>query len=186
MAFESLNFCFKTEHRLKKGRVRHWEEEIRDAGELAGERRNKFFDVLYFLSSLKEMPTTFGLGRYKGFPKSTPRSCSKLAKSEEGGAAIRKYSPAEETVDLRRKPSNRQLQHLLSPAANEAGLPPSLFINAHLPSSSRQFTLDPSTVPHDSFDGDAEDDQGPPCTCRNIRITGICNLIKTYEGNERL
>ncbi|VDO16026.1 unnamed protein product, partial [Rodentolepis nana] len=76
----------------------------------------------------------------------TPRSCSKLAKGEKGEAAIRKYLPTEETVDLRRKSSNRQLQHLSSPTATEAGQTPSLFTNAHLPSSSRQFTLDHSSI----------------------------------------
>ncbi|VDL41781.1 unnamed protein product [Hymenolepis diminuta] len=122
-----------------------------------------------------------GLMRVDPLSPGTPRSCSKLAKSEEGEAAIRKYSPTEESVDLRRKPSNRQLQHLLSPAANEAGLPPSLFINAHLPSSSRQFTLDPSTVPHDSFDGDAEDDQGPPTETHCALITEAENRINAID-----
>nr|CDS27407.1 expressed protein [Hymenolepis microstoma] len=102
---------------------------------------------------------------YSLYSTGTPRSCSKLAKSEKGEAAMRKYSPTEETVDLRRKSSNRQLQHFSSPATNEAGLPSSLFTNAHLPSSSRQFTLDPSSVPNDSLDGDADDDQGPPVGC---------------------
>ncbi|VDO16736.1 unnamed protein product [Rodentolepis nana] len=88
-----------------------------------------------------------------------------MAKGEKGEAAIRKYLPTEETVDLRRKSSNRQLQHLSSPTATEAGQTPSLFTNAHLPSSSRQFTLDHSSILNDSLNGDVEDDQGPPVGC---------------------
>lgn len=65
--------------------------------------------------------------------------------------AIRDYSPTDDRVDLRRKSSNRQ-QRLLAPSATISGSDddigglPSLYSNAHVPSSSRQFTLDPSTI----------------------------------------
>ncbi|KAM7542371.1 hypothetical protein Aperf_G00000005743 [Anoplocephala perfoliata] len=88
----------------------------------------------------------------------TPPSYLKVAKNDEGEVvAIRKYSPTDDSVDLRRKPSNRQ-QHLLTPPGtasaggtasgkgDDVGGPPLLYSNAHVPSSSRLFTLDPSTI----------------------------------------
>ncbi|KAM7543021.1 hypothetical protein Aperf_G00000005737 [Anoplocephala perfoliata] len=96
----------------------------------------------------------------------TPPSYLKVAKNDEGEVvAVRKYSPTGDSVDLRRKPSNRQ-QHLLAPhttataagtahgKGDDVGELPLLYSNAHVPSSSRLFTLDPCTItlsPHDTI-----------------------------------
>lgn len=79
-------------------------------------------------------------------------STSKVAKSQEGEAAVRKHSPTEERADLRRKPSNRQLQQ----QQEQGQTPSSVLANAHVPSSSRQFTLDQPQ------NGEPDEEQGPP------------------------